>query len=114
MPGPVSRTRSVVTVSSRSTGPVSGGCFIVISVMPSSRTARSSVRATHTVPASHPSVLLYRPDTTPAGAPSSSRITGALLIPGTTALAVIRPSGTASSRVVHPAHSPVAFKNRYR
>ena len=81
--------------------------------MPSSSTARSSVRATHTVPASHPSALLYRPDTTPATAPSLSRITGAPLIPGTTALEVIRPSGTASSRVVPPAHSPGAFRNRY-
>ena len=74
--------------------------------MPSSSAARSSVRATHTVPASHPSALLYRPDTTPATAPSLSRITGAPLIPGTTALAVIRPSGTASSHIVRPVHWP--------
>ena len=59
-------------------------------------------------------MLLYRPDTTPATAPSLSQITGAPLIPGTTAPEISRPSGTASSRVVHPAHSPGAFKNRYR
>ena len=77
--------------------------------MPSSSAARSSVRATHTVPASHPSALLYRPDTTPATAPSLSRITGAPLIPGTTALAVIRPAAPrhpgSSARPTRPTRS---------
>ena len=86
IPGPVSRTWSAVTASSRSTGAEPAApAPSVTSAMPSSRAARSSVRATHTVPASHPSALLYRPDTTPATAPSLSRITGAPLIPGTTA-----------------------------
>ena len=69
------------------------------------------MRATHTVPVSQPSAVLYRPDTTPATAPSLARITGAPLIPGITSLDVIRPSGTASSLVVPPAHSPGASKN---
>ena len=94
------------------TGPASGRCSTATSAIPSSSTARSSVRATHTVPAIHPSALLYRPDTTPATAPSLSQITGAPLIPRTTALEVIQPSGT-SSRVVPPAHSPGAGRNRY-
>jgi hypothetical protein len=63
--------------------------------------------------ASQPSAVLYRPDTTPATAPSASQTTGAPLIPGTSASAVIRPSGTVSSRVVQPAHSPGAFRKRY-
>jgi hypothetical protein len=112
MPGPVSRTRPSVTVSSKSTGPASGGCCIVTAAIPASSAARSSVRVTHTVPARHPSVLLYRPDTTPATAPSPSRITGAPLIPGSSASAVIRPTGTAPSHIAGPVHWPIVVRDR--
>jgi hypothetical protein len=80
--------------------------------MPASRGSRSSVRATHTVWASQPSALLYRPETTPATAPSLSRITGAPLIPGISASAVIRPVGTAFSHIAGPVHRPIVVSDR--
>jgi len=50
--------------------------------------------------------------TTPVTAPSLSRITGAPLIPGTTSLAVIRPTDIESSHAARPAHCPIAVRDR--
>jgi hypothetical protein len=52
------------------------------------------VRATHTESRSHPSALLYRPDTTPTTTSSEQRRTGAPLIPGSTDADDSRPNGT--------------------